>query len=549
MKKAIKKVKFVVFSFAILAALGFLNNNGIINLGFETNNVCAAAVLTSDDSKWKFSDDGIIYTYLGSDSEITIPSQLTSNNVTYNITTIPATAFANKTSITQINIGTNITIIEDAPFKNMTSLETVEVDPANANYCDINGILYNKAQTVLMRYPQMNSTQVFELPSTLLEFNTGALSYCNNVHTLIISSNFTGNINISNSELYTSSFPNLTNIQVIQGNTEYSSEDGVLYNSNKTTLLWYPRKKSATDFTIPNSVTTLSSSSFYDIAYLQNINLTANITTIEPLCFKGCVLTSINNISTRADYINWNSDIKSVFQKYLACFDGLPVVIALVNEEVQYAVDNYIEDNMTNYEKIKALYDYVANKVSYDNDEVGAARNHCISSIFLNDMTVCEGYALGMTLLLDKIGIPNIPVSSDDHAWNIVQLNDIWLQIDITWDDGLSGTNYFLKTAYEYSQLTPVHSVYNSMKIAPFSYYSYAADRSMYVNNLPTCNAIIGDVYTDGVLDQNDLTTMTYEIRAYNMYSYYGYYNVMADLNRDGIIDTVDYNILDNLIN
>ncbi len=550
MKKVIKKVKFVVFSFAILAALGFLNNNGIINLGFQTNNICEAAIFTSDDGLWKFNNDGTIYVYLGSDSQITIPSELTANNNIYTISQIPSTAFANNNSITQINIGANITVIGDSPFQQMDNLTAIEVDPANANYCDINGILYNKAQTILMRYPQMNSTQVFEFPSTFEEFNIDALEVCNNVQTLRIPSYYTGYINTENSEMFSTVFPNLTNIQVMQGNANYSCEDGVLYNSDKTILLWYPSKKNATDFTIPSSVTTLSASSFINVAFLQNINLTANITTIEKNCFNGCALTSINNISTRAEYINWNSDIKSVFQEYLENFQNQPVVISLVNEEVQYAVDSFIEDNMTNYEKIKALYDYVSNRVSYDYDNMYAGKNHCIPSVFLNNKTVCEGYALAMTLLLDKAGITNIPVSGPNHAWNIVQINDIWLQIDATWDDigSEARIEYFLRTADEYNQLLPLHPVYESIKQAPFSNYSFTADRSMYENNLPLCNAIIGDVNTDGVLDQSDLDAMPLEILTYSLYNINGYYNVKADLNRDGIIDSTDYNILYDLI-
>ena len=50
----------------------------------------------------------------------------------------------------------------------------------------------------------------------------------------------------------------LTEILVSSNNEKYSSENGVLYNKDKTTLIKYPEGKKDTNFTIPNSVTTLT---------------------------------------------------------------------------------------------------------------------------------------------------------------------------------------------------------------------------------------------------------------------------------------------------
>ena len=65
---------------------------------------------------------------------------------------------------------------------------------------------------------------------------------------------------------------------------------------------------------------------------------------------------------------------------------------------------------------------------------------------------VCAGYALAYKYLLGQAGIPCVYISSSEmnHAWNGVQINGNWYQVDATWDDpvlnreGRVGHGYFL---------------------------------------------------------------------------------------------------------
>uniref|UniRef100_UPI00402A3C75 leucine-rich repeat protein n=1 Tax=Prevotellamassilia timonensis TaxID=1852370 RepID=UPI00402A3C75 len=70
-------------------------------------------------------------------------------------------------------------------------------------------------------------------------------------------------------------------------------EDNVLFNKNKTTLIAYRAKE--TNYTIPNSVTTIGNSAFTDCESLTSINIPNSVTTIGDGAFSGCSsLTSIN---------------------------------------------------------------------------------------------------------------------------------------------------------------------------------------------------------------------------------------------------------------
>ena len=70
-------------------------------------------------------------------------------------------------------------------------------------------------------------------------------------------------------------------------------EDHVLFNKNKTTLIAYRAKE--TNYTIPNSVTTIERGAFSYCDSLTNINIPNSVTTIGEGAFNGCYsLTSIN---------------------------------------------------------------------------------------------------------------------------------------------------------------------------------------------------------------------------------------------------------------
>ena len=88
---------------------------------------------------------------------------------------------------------------------------------------------------------------------------------------------------------------NLISITVDNGNKTFASEDGVLFNKDKTRLICYPRGKTADTYVIPNGVTTIGVYAFSDCNSLASINLPNNVTTIKHGAFWNCKnLTSIN---------------------------------------------------------------------------------------------------------------------------------------------------------------------------------------------------------------------------------------------------------------
>lgn len=122
------------------------------------------------------------------------------------------------------------------------------------------------------------------------------------------------------------------------------------------------------------------------------------------------------------------------------------------------------------YQDIKMVHDYLVDNVSYDTS-ISKPNIYNVYGALVNGEAVCEGYARAFKYIMDEMGIPctlvigkgtNSEGTTENHAWNYVQLNGSWYAIDTTWDDPVisgEGTlsqsskyKYFLKGSNEMSK-------------------------------------------------------------------------------------------------
>ena len=129
----------------------------------------------------------------------------------------------------------------------------------------------------------------------------------------------------------------LTSINVAEENNEYASFDGVLYNKNKTDIIYCPKGKtsvmifegatsicdyvfyncgSLTSITIPEGVTSIGSYAFYGCSSLTSITIPEGVTSIGNSVFRYCSsLTSITipeSVTSIGDYAFWGCSLTSI---------------------------------------------------------------------------------------------------------------------------------------------------------------------------------------------------------------------------------------------
>ena len=79
---------------------------------------------------------------------------------------------------------------------------------------------------------------------------------------------------------------NLKEINVSASNKYYSSQNGILFNKNKTVLLAYPLGKTGS-YRIPDSVVTVGYDAFCE-SKISEVTLSSNVRTVETGAFAGC---------------------------------------------------------------------------------------------------------------------------------------------------------------------------------------------------------------------------------------------------------------------
>nr|MCR4897333.1 DUF4214 domain-containing protein [Lachnospiraceae bacterium] len=140
----------------------------------------------------------------------------------------------------------------------------------------------------------------------------------------------------------------------------------------------------------------------------------------------------------------------SVYQ----AFQSGPARAAAI-EEFRTVVDDWVaqaDAAELPEEKEHIIHDLICTNCTYDHD---AVRDYSLKydeytrmidwdqgafSLIHDGKTVCGGYAAATGLLLTKLGIPTLNVTSAGHAWNYVKLHHHWFLLDVTFDDDSFGS-------------------------------------------------------------------------------------------------------------
>ena len=274
------------------------------------------------------------------------------------VTSIGDSAFSGCDNLTSVTIPDSVTLIGEEAFYGCNNLTSITVDEGNTAYKDIDGNLYTKDGKTLIQYAIGKSDTSFTIPNSVTSIGSYAFSGCYSLSSVTIPDSVTSigsrafygcdsltSVTIGNSvttigsdafawcdSLTSVTIPDsvttigssafrdcdslssvtigngvtsigyqafyycnsLTSITVDEGNAAYKDIDGNLYTKDCKTLIQYAIGKTDTTFTIPDSVTTIGNSAFWNCNSLTNVTIGNGVTTIDDYAFVYCSsLTSV----------------------------------------------------------------------------------------------------------------------------------------------------------------------------------------------------------------------------------------------------------------
>lgn len=180
--------------------------------------------------------------------------------------------------------------------------------------------------------------ETVDLPDSLTSIDNYAFQGCQKLKSITIPA-AVSNIGSRVFELCYS----LTAINVDSENQYYVSEDGVLFNKDKTNLIAYPAMSSITDYTVPDSVTNIAESAFWGAKNLISISLPDSLTIIYGDTFYECyglknmvVPLSVVNIGDRAFCYCAGLETLTILNKDCSIYDSSWTIISDESPEEFY---------------------------------------------------------------------------------------------------------------------------------------------------------------------------------------------------------------------
>ena len=234
-----------------------------------------------------FTADNLIYTVTSSTThtvevtnfesglarELNIPATVTHEGTTYNVTSIRNWVFYNCNTITAVTIPGSVTSIGESAFKECKALTAVTISEgvttikrgAFTECSALTAITIPESVTSIGESTFKNcfALTTINIPTNLTKIEKYMFEGCKALTTITIPENVTS---IGERVFYKCT--SLTQINVDEANTAYCSENGVLFNKDKTTLICYPAGKPEASYTAPASLTRINMMAFSDCTAL-----------------------------------------------------------------------------------------------------------------------------------------------------------------------------------------------------------------------------------------------------------------------------------------
>ena len=222
-------------------------------------------------------------------------SGLTSITIPNSVTTIERLAFNGCTSLTSLVIPNSVTFIGDYAFSGCIGLTSIKVESGNNVYDsrdNCNALIETKSNTLI------TGCTTTTIPSGITSISYNAFINCSGLTSVSIPNSVT-----SIGEYAFAYCSGLTSINVEAGNPKYDSRENsnaIIETASNTLIV------GCKNSTIPNGVTSIGDRVFEFCSDLTSIEIPNSVTSIGNSAFNGCSgLTSItipNSVTTIGDY-------------------------------------------------------------------------------------------------------------------------------------------------------------------------------------------------------------------------------------------------------
>ena len=225
---------------------------------------------------------------------IIITKTITYDSETYSVTSIGQGAFSNCTGLISITIPNSVTSIGEYAFSNC-NLTKVNYLGTVDEWVSIDFLGYKSNPATYAEDFYINDKLLTDVKITSADsIKQRAFESCKSLTSVTIGNNVT-----FIDDLAFLTCRDLTEIIVLSNNKNFTSDNGVLFNKDKTKLIQYPIGKNSTTYEIPNYVTSIGKAAFTECMNLTSVIIPNSVKYIRDWAFSSCgYLAKVNYLGT-----------------------------------------------------------------------------------------------------------------------------------------------------------------------------------------------------------------------------------------------------------
>lgn len=515
-------------------------------------------VAAESDFEYVINEDGVTVTitkYIGDGGNIIIPSKIAGNKVT----AIGESAFYGCVGLICVSVPKNASSIGSAAFGGCKNLTAIKVSENNADYCDIDGVLFSKDKTALIAYSAGGGTE-YVIPDHVTDVFDHAFAGCAqlksvkflNKDTVIGSNAFNGCTKLKTIYLYKNS----------------TADD--FFSNEEYTKVYLNSDGSVPDIEIEIEFEDTDFSPASDFEYVINEDgVTVTITkyigddndVVIPLKIAGCKVTIIGNSAFK----NCDSLVSVVIGDTVksigdSAFSDCPALASVKVLKKNTSITATAFDNCPNLETIylyrNSTADKYFNAVDYTkiylDDEPGEKLTFTVGSAEATaGQSVTVGIAItnnpGFAAFSFKIEYDNAVMTLKSYEWKVLSggatsfdQNQTKNPVGFSWarPTDFAGNITFLYLTFEIKEDTPmgIYSISISSDDVVANEEKEEIDFVLVSGAITVKDFTPGDLNEDGLINTIDAVLLAQYIAGWEVAL-----NLRAaDCNNDGSINSID---------
>lgn len=218
------------------------------------------------------------------------------------LTAIGGYAFSHCRNLQSVRIPAQVQHIRFNPFTNCTSIKTFDLADGNRWYHLDGDALVETATNHLIAFPAGTERTEFAVPDSITSLRLAAFMGCEQLETVVLPEGLTEmesyvfedsglkNVNIPSTLTVMEDNPfgncrSLEQVNVSEQNTLFSSVDGVLFDHEKSRLIYYPMNKPGQTYTVPEGIQVIGADAFTRNRKLTTVILPSSLNAIEDYAF------------------------------------------------------------------------------------------------------------------------------------------------------------------------------------------------------------------------------------------------------------------------